>query len=711
MKALHTTNNGNGSSNNTSFIAELSGEPIELIPQLGDSTTKYIEFCKQLQAETHNVNNSERIAKANEFRNNLKIPQSPATEELALLFAQSVILDLIAQGWKLNVCESKVFVHPPAFGGESKNVVKEIIRNTHLVGRDIQLREKPVGDFVRGMQRLRLSSKDEWTSIYSLMRDGADLAEKLRAIAQSGDEDEQLKKLSEAVSPYLQFVEPDKVCEHTGLRLGDIWRYFRHTWVNEYKSIPGRSVMILIRDAAAPKHPVIGIAALGSSVVQHKVRDIWIGWHPETLTDEIVQNPTPQAAKWLLKSVERLIGDIYKDDLIGDVRSKKLTDETFFTADDIENPSADIIINLFEESERAIEEHRREPQRMTHNAQKNGKISSDFWEKEAQTFLYRSKRCKQLAKLFNIRRTFQENGFTRGNAKNLSAIFQSSKVKAAIQQLVRMIKAEHVGVDMLDITVCGAVAPYNSLLGGKLVCMLLCSPEVTQHYAKRYGNQTSIIASAMKGAPVVRKPKLVLLCTTSLYGVGSSQYNRVKIPLREIGINSIESIVYKDLGHSHGFGTYHFSRQTVQFGGILNSRKKTGRRVNSIFGEGVNPLMRKIRESLDFVGLDSEGLLQHGNKRVTYGIELATNFRKILLGRESKPDYLISQEKPAEQTARIADYWRRRWLLQRIVRPEVLDEVAKHLSSIHPPSHGAMVPLKIEDPIQDELSFGFTAEL
>lgn len=625
MKAFQTTNNGNGngSGSATSFIAELSGEPIELMPQLGDSTAKYIEFCRRLQTEIYNVNNSERIAKANEFRKNL-LPQSSVTEEeLALLFSQSVILDLVAQGWRLKVYDSKVSVDPPAFGGESKNAVKEIIRNTHLVGRDIQLKEKSVEDFVRGMQRPRLSLNGNWSSIYSLMRDGANLAEKLRAVAQTEDQDERLEKLSETVSPYLQFVEPNAVCEHTGLRLGDIWRYFRHTWVNEYKSIPGRSVMILIRDAAAPNHPVVGIAALGSSVVQHRVRDIWIGWHPETLADKIVENPSSQTAKWLLNSVERLIGDIYKDDLTGDAHSKNLINESFFTSADIDTPDAEVIINLFEESERAIEEHRREPQRIKHNVQKNGKIPNDFWEKEAQTSLYRSKRCKQLAKLFNIRRTFQESGFTSSNVKNLRSIFQSGKMKAAIQQLVRMVKAEHVGVDMLDITVCGAVAPYNSLLGGKLVCMLLCSPEVTRHYAKRYGNQTSIIASAMKGEPVVRKPKLVLLCTTSLYGVGSSQYNRIKIPLNEIGIDSTESVVYKDLGHSHGFGTYHFSRQTIQLGSTLNSRKKEGRRVNSIFGEGVNPLMRKIRESLDFVGLNSKRLLQHGNKRATYGIGLA----------------------------------------------------------------------------------------
>jgi len=687
---IHITTNGNGHAAGSAI--ELEVKPIELTPQLGNLTNEYLKFCRNIETKTFKLTGMERIAATKEFRDNLIPKKVVSEEELALLFAKSVILDIVAQGWKLKVCKPKILVYPPTVENETKETAKEIIRNTHLLGRDIQLNEKSVQEFVKNMQRRRLTVDGRWHSIYSVMRDGNDLAEKLKLITQIDNKNEKLESLSKTISPYLQFADPNEVCEFTGLRLGDIWRYFRHTWVNEYKSIPGRSMMILIRDAAAPNHPVIGIASLGSSVVQHKVRDKWIGWHPETMVSEIVENPNLQIAKWLLNSVDRLIGDIY---------SKDLVDEELFDASDIVNPSVDIIKKLFEEADIAIKKHRQEPQRMKHNVQKNGKIPDDFWEKEAQTELYRSKRCKQLAKLFNIRRVFQENGFTHGNQKDLKSIFQNNGIKNSIQQLVRMIKAEHVGVDMLDITVCGAIAPYNSLLGGKLVCMLLCSPEITQHYAKRYANHTSIIASAMKGDPVVRKPNLVLLCTTSLYGVGSSQYNRVKIPLKEIGIDSDESVIYKNLGHSFGFGTYHFSRITVQLGSNLNSRKQDGRHVNSIFGEGVNPLMRKIRESLDFVGLNSDGLLNHGNKRVTYGIELAKNFQEVLSGRSKKPEYLIPQKKVKERTAEIADYWRRRWLLQRIGKPEILMEVSRHLSKTHPPSHGAVVPLDIKDEVQE----------
>src|SRR5207253_6605322 len=122
--------------------------------------------------------------------------------------------------------------------------------------------------------------------------------------------------LEKVISPYLQFVTGETVCSHTGLKLRDIWRYFRLTWVNNYKSLPGRSMMILIRDAAAPNHPVIGIAALGSSVVQQKVRDEWIGWQSDIFVKLIEANPTRKIAKWLSESLKHLISEIYIKDLL-----------------------------------------------------------------------------------------------------------------------------------------------------------------------------------------------------------------------------------------------------------------------------------------------------------------------------------------------------------------------------------------------------------
>lgn len=653
---------------------------LELRPRLGRRQKLFVKFCKRAatalkKAPAHRAQIVESLRQAR--------PSSRLTNsgQLDFLFVTNVILDLLSQGWDLSVRGSNVKFHPPRLL-ENSHSSKDLVRNRHLLGRNAQLSEVSVTDFVKKMERRRLHG-NEWHSIFSVMRDGRDLAERLRNVESLQDSEQRAAALSEIVSPYIQFADPTTTCQYTGLRLGDIWRYFRHTWVNEYKSVPGRSMMVLIRDAAAPNHPVIGIAALSSSVVQHRKRDEWIGWQPHTFVDYVTRNPSKKIAVWLLESVQRLIQGLYLTDLITD---------GICSRSQIASPNQAVIDRLVEESKRSMKRHRRNPQKRLHKGRKGDLTSSKYWKAETRTHLYRSKRCKKLADLLMIRKGFHEQGLRHASKQALSKALKSATMRTSIAQVSRMVKGEHVGIDMLDITVCGAVAPYNLLLGGKLVCMLLCSPEITKHYSERYAKQVSIIASANKGKPVVRKPNLVLICTTSLYGVGSSQYNRVRIPLEKVGGHNGDEIRFENLGHSYGFGTYHFSKETIQIGSVLISRRTNSRPVNSIFGEGVNPLMRKIREALDAVGLQSDDLLQHGDRRVTYGVRLARNYRAILIGFDKRPSYLISQNNARQHSAEIADHWRRRWLSPRTGRAGILDTVAQH-NLAYPIRHGAAVPL------------------
>ena len=95
-----------------------------------------------------------------------------------------------------------------------------------------------------------------------------------------------------------------------------------------------------------------------------------------------------------------------------------------------------------------------------------------------------------------------------------------------------------------NISICGAIPPYNEILGGKLVSMLLASPEVSAAYKRKYQKSPSIIASSLAGRTVIKPAELVFLGTTSLYGIGSSQYNRIKIPCEEIDGQKNNEIVY-----------------------------------------------------------------------------------------------------------------------------------------------------------------------
>jgi hypothetical protein len=400
---------------------------------------------------------------------------------------------------------------------------------------------------------------------------------------------------------------------------------------------------------------------------------------------KVVSSPDSTTAKWAFACLHELIGKIYVKDLIA---------EELLRRSDLEKPTDVVIARLRDEARKAIGRHRLYPRRQFHKP-KEGFGNNINWVARAKTDLFRSKRCQTLATLLNVRRIFSESGLKTGSRSELKEAIKSAGFRNALGQLVRMVKAGHVGIDMMDIVVCGAVAPYNLLLGGKLVCLMLCSPEVVSYYSSKYDKRISIIASSVAGKAVQRKPRLVFLGTTSLYGFGSSQYNRIKLNASAVGGQPEHVLEYKKLGLSEGYGSFHFSKSTLHLMETLLARTNKNRMVNSIFGEGVNPLMRKIRQALDYVGLPSDLLLKHGNQRVIYGVPLASNFSGILLGQASRPKYLLPLKRPQEKTEALAEYWRRRWLTSRLNYPGILDEVEKHTLS-RPIRHGAAVPRQTE---------------
>jgi hypothetical protein len=555
-------------------------------------------------------------------------------------------------------------------------------RRRHLLARDVQLKETSVGDFIRGMEKRRLTDKG-WHSIFSVMRDGSELKKLLNEVKQHSTEEKKLDALNKIIKPYIQIVEPREKCEQTGLALSDIWRYFRHTWINEYKSLPGRSISILIRDEAAPNHPVIGIAALGSSVAQQTCRDEWIGWDGETFIERLKNDPSGKYGKWILETLEMLLGEIYLKDFF---KSK------IISLSDIKNPSPEKIKELRDLSLVFKDKHINNPETAKFTVG-NDEMS---WAQRAETNLFKSKRAVLLAELLGIKMMLNKYEFTKGTKKELERCMENTDFRDAVQRLARKAKSINVGINMMDIIVAGSVAPYNHLLGGKLVCMMLTSPELTQYYNEKYGEYVSLIASSMSGKALVRKPQLVMLGTTSLYGIGSSQYNRIKIPVEEIGGQKGLKIEYKELGFSEGYGSFHFSNNTITLADAVAGRESGRTRVNSIFGEGANPLIRKLKDAMEYLKLESNPILNHRNKRVVYGIALAENFGDVLIGLTKRPKYWIPQTKPKLRSELIGKYWIKRWLVNRIMNNDVMEKVGTHILS-YPITHGARVPLIEEE--------------
>jgi hypothetical protein len=156
-------------------------------------------------------------------------------------------------------------------------------------------------------------------------------------------------------------------------------------------------------------------------------------------------------------------------------------------------------------------------------------------------------------------------------------------------------------------------------------------------------------------------------------------------------LGATEDITFRRLGKSRSFGTSHLSSETVSALVRLAEQSRTGVRVNSIFGEGVNPKLRKIRDGLDLLGWPSDGLLRHRRPRIVYGVSLVDNLLPYLIGLHTSPRYVF-RHNVANDVDRIGNWWFDRWLSRRIGSPEVLAAVREHTVD-RPVSHGARVVL------------------
>jgi hypothetical protein len=68
----------------------------------------------------------------------------------------------------------------------------------------------------------------------------------------------------------------------------NLFRICRFYWSSPYSEYVGRRIKLLIRDNAIASKPLIGIAALGSSIIHIPDRDAWIGWNKATRTQNLV---------------------------------------------------------------------------------------------------------------------------------------------------------------------------------------------------------------------------------------------------------------------------------------------------------------------------------------------------------------------------------------------------------------------------------------
>ncbi len=417
-------------------------------PKAGNGPSVFADFARELatlaalpKGRERNVAIESRRRRA--IRNRAKCD---AAARQVYAAATHVLADLIKQGWDIRISGSRIEISRPENGPSDSEENRERIRNQLHAERDEQLLQPATKAFIRSMEARQLFG-GQFVSIFSLMRDGRELAAKCKAIRLAGTDDERLELASAAIKPYLQFIRGEERCTWTGFRLVDIWRYFRHTWANPYKSVPGRSMMVLVRDAAAPCHPIIGIAALSSATVAVTVRDDDIGWTAGSVVEELQTRPTTTLARWLKETNDAAIAEIYKVDFFAD---------EVISPRDIKNPSPAVIKRLVELGrQRRLEHHRYMESGAYKKTEAPADLPEQHWEAQARSPLFRSKRSLELAQLLGVR-TVLLRYFKDGPSKNsLSELVSDREGREAVAKIVRKAKADRVGTAIADLTVCG----------------------------------------------------------------------------------------------------------------------------------------------------------------------------------------------------------------------------------------------------------------
>lgn len=535
-------------------------------------------------------------------------------------------------------------------------------------------------------------------SILSLIAEGRELYDRLEPLAS----DERPDALADAVRPYLQLVpgegEPDIRDEFTGIKLGAIWRYFRYTWSIPQTAIPGRQMFYLVRDRSHPRHAVIGIAALSNSPLLSPSRDRFVGWTTDAFIERFLAASRASDTAQLRALHSHLLALV--DSALGEVDPTGLVDPSCF-----EDPQTSVIERLQRRSnefasqreqslrdradaDRAgtieviqeIEAQYGEPPVSLNVLNLEGKRAhAGTHETRARQLLVAKKRAFELARLLKAKLALKRFAERLHDPVAAPVALVAEELRGAINTALLAVKGDRVGTNMLEITTCGAVAPYNHILGGKLVALLLLSPEVADDYKRRYGERPSIISSQLKNANRTKDSTLAWLNTTSLYALGSSQYERLKLPAGVISPDQKE-IRYRRVGDTVGYGTVQFSEATVRAVEAAWQEQHRFSDVNSIFGEGFSPKFRKMRDGMGMLGFNPTVLMRHDQTRRVFAIPLWEGAAEFLLGESSDlPDFLRQPGEFRDATARIARFWRERWLASRLKHSPIMQALRDYV--------------------------------
>ena len=187
----------------------------------------------------------------------------------------------------------------------------------------------------------------------------------------------------------------------------------------------------------------------------------------------------------------------------------------------------------------------------------------------------------------------------------------------------------------------GALPPYNDILGGKLVALLMTSDIIRKKFHSKYKSQKTILQKRKLPA------RLLFITTTGAYGK-SSVYSRLKFNGEEVA---------KFIGYTQGSGTFHIPNALYE--DLVAYLAKKGVDVKRGYGNGPSRKLRLIDQALQRLGFTNGAT--HGIQRAIYLFPIAKNLTNVI--RENKRPIWVCRN-----IDEMTDFWKERWALPRSQR-------------------------------------------
>ena len=225
----------------------------------------------------------------------------------------------------------------------------------------------------------------------------------------------------------------------------------------------------------------------------------------------------------------------------------------------------------------------------------------------------------------------------------------------SLREGLRAIKDLSVPRVALEVTICGAIPPMSSMLGGKLVVSFLAHPKILDITKHSSGTITSQMFDQSELDKLMPSCGVLGATTKGLYPGHSALYNRSSVP----GLRG--PIPLRKIGDTRGTSTSLLTPRTARLAQRVLDTSSSSRQVSLRYGSGGAKRQRRIEAAVLSTGLP-EAIVHSGIRRPIYGIRFVDNVGSVVWALE-QPNWIVPRSEPSTEFEALASTtWRSRWL-------------------------------------------------